>query len=52
MTDLFGPKRTDSVEPEPKHQAVLLSDSHVEGVVLGSDRAAIPTVPHGHGGTN
>ena len=49
MPDLFGAKGAYSVEPESKNQAVFLSNSNVEGVVLYRDSAAIPAVAQGHG---
>ena len=49
---MFGAKRADAIEPEPKNQAVFLSSSNIEGVVLYGDGAAVPTVAQGHGGAD
>ena len=44
LPDLLGAKGTNSIETETKNQAVFLSQSDVESVVLGGNSAAIPTV--------
>lgn len=52
LSDLLGAESSDTVEAETEDDAVLLSDSHVEGVVLGRDGATVPTITQGDSGTD
>ena len=45
LPNLFGAKGAYSIEPETKDEPVFFSESHIEGVVLGRDSAAVPAIP-------
>ena len=44
LSNLLSSEGPDAIEAEAEHHAVFLSDADVEGVVLGSHCAAVPTV--------
>ncbi len=52
LSNFFGTKGADSVQPEAEDYPVFLSNANVESVILCCDRTAIPTVADRDRGTN
>ena len=52
LADLLGPKSTDAIEAEAEDEAVFLTQSHVEAVVLDGYCTTIPRIAKGRRRTN
>jgi hypothetical protein len=45
LADLFGSKCANAVETETKHNAILFSETYVEGRELSGHRTTVPGIP-------
>ena len=52
LPELFCAKSADTIEAETEEEPILVSQAHVERVVLGRNGATVPGISQGHCRTN
>ena len=52
LSDLFCPERSDAIQSKTENEAILVTQAHIEGVVLDGESAAIEAVPGGENRTD